>query len=343
MKHLLRCGVIGLGRIGAGFDDNPQKSTISTHSGAYFVNKEVELVSFCDIDEEKLLKYGKKYGVSKIYTNFSKMFENERLDCVSICTLANSHLKVVEEAAKWNIKGIFLEKPISDTLTNAQKIIDLCKKKNIKLQIDHQRRFESFYHNVKKTIHNKDFGKIQHVSLYYGAGIANTGSHLFDLIRYFFDDIKWVEGTYGVNPSNNSSDPNIDGKISCKDGTICYLQSFDVRNYGIVELDILGTKGRMRLNLAKSSAEYFKVSKKSGLVYGELIAQQYVNPKKKDAIVLGVENFIHSIRKNVQPQCTGYDGYSSLEAIIAIIKSANKRGQRMYLPLKRNNYKISSM
>jgi predicted dehydrogenase len=342
MTRLFRCGVIGLGRIGAGFDDNTQKSTISTHAGAYSVNRDVDLVSFCDIDKNKLVKYGKKYDITRLYTDFDEMFKNERLDCVSICTRANSHLKVTEAAVKWNVKGIFLEKPISDTLRNASKIISICKKKKIKLQIDHQRRFQPFYNNVKRTIFGQDFGRIQHVNLYYGSGITNTGSHMFDIIRYFFGDIKWVEGIYGLNPSNNLSDPNIDGRLFCKSGAICSLHSFDVSNYGILELDILGTKGRIRLNLAKSYAEYFKVSKKKGLVYRELTQHQYTVPKTKDAIVLGVENIIHSIRKNVEPMCTGYDGYSSLEAIIAIKKSANKKGQRVFLPLKMNNYKVSS-
>ena len=96
------------------------------------------------------------------------------------------------------------------------------------------------------------------------------------------------------------------------------------------------------MNLAKSSAEYFKVAKKKGLVYGELTPYKHVIQNKKNAIVLGVENLISSIGKNIDPLCTGYDGYHALEAIVAIIKSANKKGQRTYLPLKKNNYKVFS-
>ena len=339
VTRLFRCGIVGLGRIGAGFDDNPHKSTISTHAGAYSTNRSVKLVSFCDIEKNRLLKYGKKYQVTKLYTDFKEMFENEQLDCVSICTHTNSHLKIVEEAAKLDIKGIFLEKPISDTLSHAAKIIKICEKKRIKLQVDHQRRFQPLYQNIKKIIRSQDLGRIQHVDAYYGAGITNTGSHLFDLIRYFFGNIKWIEGIYGPNPSNNPSDPNIDGKVYCKSGVICSLHSFDVSNYGILELDILSSKKRIRLNLAKSSAEYFKVAKKKGLVYGELMHYRHIIQNKKDAIVLGVENLIRSIRKNIDPLCTGYDGYHSLEAIIAMIESANKRGQRTYLPLKKNTIK----
>lgn len=342
MSRFLKCGVIGLGRIGAGFDDNLKKTTISTHAGAYWTNKHTRLVAFCDIDKKKLSKYGKKYNVSGLYTDFHDMFRTEKLDCVSICTLADSHQRIVEEASKWNIKGIFLEKPIGDTLKSASNIIKICKRKKIKLQIDHQRRFDPLYHKVRRTINNPSFGRIQHVNVYYGAGVANTGSHLFDLIRYFFGDIVWVEGRYSKNLSNNLSDPNIDGLISCKTGIMCSLNSFDVSQYGILELDILGTKGRIRFNLTKSSIEYFENSKRRGLVYGELKPRSFNIPKRKDAIVLGLENLVHSIEKNLEPLCGGLDGYRSLEAIMAIKVSAENDGKRIHLPFKIGNYKISS-
>lgn len=342
MSRLLKCGVIGLGRIGVGFDDNPRKTTINTHAGAYWINKQTRLVAFCDVDKKKLSKYGKKYNVSGLYTDFHDMFRTEKMDCVSICTLADSHQRIVEEAAKWNIKGIFLEKPIGDTLKSASNIIKTCNRKKIKLQIDHQRRFDPTYHKVKKIINSSRFGKIQHANVYYGAGIANTGSHLFDLIRYFFGNIKWVEGRYSENPSNNLSDPNIDGSVSCNTGIKCSLNSFDVNQYGILELDILGTRGRIRFNLAKSSVEYFENSKRKGLVYSELKPRPFNISKRKDAIVLGLEDLINAIEKNLDPLCSGIDGYSSLEAIIAMKISAERGGKRIHLPLKINNYKISS-
>ena len=187
MKY--RCGVIGLGRIGCGFDDNPNAKMISTHAGAYFTNKKTNLVAFCDIDQKKLEKYGKKYNVSHNYTNHAKMLKEENLDCVSICTWAESHLDIVKKAVESNVKGIFLEKPISDSLKDAKKINDLCNKNEIKLQIDFQRRFDPVYHRLKKIVLNKKFGKIQFFNIHYGGGISNTGSHIFDLIRFLFNII----------------------------------------------------------------------------------------------------------------------------------------------------------
>lgn len=338
-----RCAVIGLGRIGCGFDESPNATTISTHAGAYFNNKKTKLVAFCDVDKSKLTRYGLKYNVSNLYTDYHEMLKNEKLDCVSICTHADSHLDIVEYACKSGVKAIYLEKPISDSLKNADKIIQTCRKNKVKLQINHQRRFDPFYIKLRKIIATKKFGKIQHCNIYYGAGVANTGSHIFDLIRYLFGNIKWVEGTISPNSSNNDMDPNIDGMIMCKDGIKCSLFGFDYAKYGILELDIISTDGRIKLNLTTGKIEFFRTSiPKTGLYYKELITEQITMPSKTSSILNGVNDLLHSIETGEEPLCTGNDGYFSLEVVVALIRSALNDGKRIFLPLKNTNYKINS-
>lgn len=338
-----RCAVIGLGRIGCGFDDNPKATLINTHAGAYFYNKKTKLVAFCDIDENKLKKYGPKYNVTNVYTDYMKMFSEENLDCVSICTHANSHLKIVEAACKFNIRGIYLEKPISDSLRNARKIIEICKKNSVKLQINHQRRFDPFYIRLRKLVNEKKFGNIQQCSIYYGSGIANTGSHVCDLIRFLFGNIKSVQSVKSQNPSNNENDPNLDGIIICKNGVKCNLLSFDYNNYGILEFDIVATKGRIKLNLTTGKIEMFKsVLPKIGLYYKELIPRTVSFPPKTSAIYNGVESLVQSIQTKKEPLCTGEDGYLALEVVTGLIKSGINNGKQITLPLKNTNYKIHS-
>ena len=333
------CGIIGLGRIGCGFDDIPGKKSINSHAGAYNVHPQANLVALCDIDENKLKKYGIKYGINSLYVDAKKMFREESLDCVSICTLSDSHLSLIREASKYKIKGIFLEKPISISLKDAKSIIKICEKNKIKLQIDHQRRFSLFYQKIKKLMNDKKIGELQHCSIYYGSGVANTGSHIFDLINYFFGGIKWIEATQSKNISNNILDPNLDGKFECKNNLLCTIQSFDYNKFALLEFDIIGTKGRIRLNLIDSKAEFFVVSEKVGLAYKKLIKKSDIIKDNKES---GLENLFNSIQNKSQILSSGKEGYGSLEAIIAMKISANKKGKRIELPIKTNSLKISS-
>ena len=341
MKQL-RCAVIGCGRIGCGFDDDSKNKMIRTHAGSYFHNKNTKLVALCDIDKIKLHNYGKKYQILGLYSNSSEMFKNEKIDCVSVCTLADTHFELVKDAVKFNVKGIFLEKPICDNLKDADQIIRLCKKHDIILAIDHQRRFDPFYHSIKEFLTQGKLGDIQLINVYYGSGISNTGSHMFDIIRFFFGEVASVEGNFSKNKSVNTQDPNIDVILEFTNKTLCRIQSLDWRHYASFEMDIFGTLGRLRLNLVSNEITYLNVSSKDSLVYKKLIpADLKVKKSKHSAIELGVQNLVSSVRKKMEPQCSGEDGYKSLELIIAAIQSARKK-RKIFLPLSKNNYKISS-
>jgi predicted dehydrogenase len=337
----LRGGIIGLGRIGAGFDDTVTKS-VNTHAGAHHKSKNVELISLCDIDSKKLKKYSKKYNVSSVYRDFQKMLKEESLDIVSICTHADSHLNLVKQAIKYNIKGIYLEKPISNSLNDASKIINLCKINNVSLQINHQRRFDKFYDNIKNLIEKNSFGSIQNVVIYYGGGVANTGSHIFDLIEFLFGKISWVEGKKSLNISNNLSDPNLNGIIHTKSGVVCYLHSIDLKNYGIAEFDILFEKGRIKIDLTKSTCKLFTVApRQPNLSYPLLIPMKKNIPQSKNLILLGLDNLCNSIRNTEPLLCSGENGYSSLEIIVSLLISTKSKN-RINLPINTKMYKINS-
>jgi len=338
----LKIGIIGCGRIGCSFDDNSVGGEIRTHAGSYASDHNTKIVALCDIDKNKLNRYGRKYKVTNLYTKSTELFRNENLDCISICTLVDSHLDLVKKAVNHGIKGIFLEKPISNNLKNSKKIIQLCAKHKTSLVIDHKRRFDPFFHSLQKFIQDGRLGDIQFVNVFYGSGITNTCSHIFDVLRMFFGEVKNVEGRFSRINSGNSNDPNIDVNLEFKNKIICNMHSLDVRNYGMLEMDIFGTKGRIRFDLESNKVEYFKISTKNFLVYKNMVKSKIkVNRSKYSAIQLGVKNLGESVQYKTKPLCTGNDGYKSLELIIASHLSSIKR-KKITLPLKENNFRINS-
>ena len=338
----LNCAVIGCGRIGCSYDDLTKDKTIRTHCGAYRDNKNAKLIALCDIDKKKLEKYGRKFRIKNTYTKTQDMYKNEKIDCVSICTLVDSHLKLVEEAVKNGVKGIFLEKPISDSLKNAKKIIEICKKNKVVLIIDHQRRFDPFYYDLKSKLNEGEYGKIQLVNVYYGRGVANAGSHLFDMLRFLFGEIKSIKGEISKNPSNNKYDPNIDVEIEFSNKKKARMQALDASNFGLFEMDIINEKGRIRIDFVSNKVEFFSIPKTNFLDSKNLMKVKYKgNNPDHSAITYGVKNLVNCIMKKEKPLCTGMDGYRSLELIIASKRSA-QLGKQLNLPLKIINYKINS-
>ncbi len=335
------CAIIGCGRIGCGFDDFQYGKKPKTHAGSYFKHPKTSLVALCDIDELKLIKYGKKFRVKNLYSDTKDMYKTEQVDLVSICTHVDTHLELVTEAIHNRVKAIFLEKPISNNLKDAEKIIKICKDKNVILSVNHYRRFDPFYHNIKKIINQKKLGDIQFVHSFYGGGIANTGSHLFDLLRFLFGDVKTVNANYSSNISPNNLDPNLDCVLEFKNGISCTLNALNLTNFGILEMDILGSEGRLKIDILNQKLVYYKIQNSNFLVYKNLTPYKIqIQHSKFTPMYLGVDNLIDLIYKKNKPLSTGYDALKSLELIISSIKSATSR-KKINLPL-RSNYIINS-
>ena len=143
-----RAGIVGCGRIGCGFDDDPRRPYVSTHAGAYKRTTGVELVALCDSDERKLTRYGERFEVYRRYRDAHEMLERERLDILSICTWNQTHLDLVRAAVDNGVKAIFCEKPIADSLDSADHMVALCRACNVDLVIDHQRRFHPVHQRL---------------------------------------------------------------------------------------------------------------------------------------------------------------------------------------------------
>ena len=339
---ILKSAVIGCGRIGCEFDYNSNSEIIRTHSKFYHKNPKTSLIALCDIDKQKLKKFGQYYKVLHIYDNPDKLFSKENIDCVSICTKVDNHLSLVKKAANNNVRGIFLEKPMTISLHSAKQIIQICKQKNIILGINHQRHYDPFYNKISKFLHKQRFGKIKHVQLFYGGGIANTGSHMFDILRFFFGEVKKLKvNSYPV--ISNNSDPNLAITIEFKNNIYCNMQPVIPENYGIAEMDIFGTKGRLIINLVSNFTQSFILNKSTGTDYGDL--KKFVLPfkalKPATDISFALQNFINSVINQKEPKCTGTDGYKSLELIIASLLSFKTKKEQQ-IPLRKNNYRITS-
>ena len=104
-----KIGIIGVGSISL------------EHIQAYLANPETELYAFCDINEERLNYMGKKYGITRLYTNLDDMLALEELDAVSVCTWNNGHAPCAIAALKAG-KHVLCEKPMALNAQEAEEM-----------------------------------------------------------------------------------------------------------------------------------------------------------------------------------------------------------------------------
>jgi len=336
---MFNAAIVGCGRIASTFDDDPKrKSSIATHAGAYDFFPETKLIAAADIDSAKLKEFGKKWGVAKLYTDYQDMLAKEKIDILSVCTWNPTHFQICRKAISCGVKAIFCEKPITEKLSDADRLVELCEENGVILAVNHSRRWDKMHQQIKDFVEQGNLGKIQGVSGYYTAGILNTGIHMIDLLRFFFGDVAWVSGCFDGKAS--VADPSADACLYFKQGFLVTLQGFDVTNYLIFEIDIYGAKGRLRIENSGFEASFYSMighPKFSGYkCLGE--RQKMFNGGLQDTLINAIDDLVFCLKKGNKPKSSAEDGRAALEIISAIYESGrDKNGAKVLLPLKKQD------
>jgi predicted dehydrogenase len=133
---MLKAGVLGAGHLG------------KIHLKLLNQSNKYELVGFYDPIKENAKKVEKEFGY-KSFDTIQKLID--AVDVVDIVTPTLSHFDCAKEAIEKG-KHIFIEKPITKTVGEAEKLIELAKKHKVKGQVGHVERFNPAFTAVKDSI-----------------------------------------------------------------------------------------------------------------------------------------------------------------------------------------------
>lgn len=327
-----RAAIVGCGRIASLFAQDKKRSKISVHAQAYLQNPKTELVAACDLDKNRLAEFGHQWGIQALYTNFDEMIRRESIDLLSVCTWNSGHAELIEKAARGRVKGIICEKPLADSLKNAQRIIRASTENKIPVLVNYSRRYLLPYQKLKNAVDRADLGDIQAVSCYYTAGLMNTGTHLFDLLIYLFGDVRWAWAD--PDTSLPGQDKSLSGYISFKKGFGASVAALDVQKYLIFEIHIYGSKKTIKITDSGFQFEIFGAAPSprfSG--YRALQMRQILKVDFGMALPNLISNLVDVVEKRKKPLCSAVDGKKSMEIAAAFVESYEKRGQRIVWPI----------
>jgi len=211
----IKIAIIGCGSISA------------SHIRQYKLNKEVEVVAACDINELRVKEYCKKYDIGTYYTDYKQLLKNNNIDAISVCTWNNSHAEISIAGLRAN-KHVLCEKPLAMNLEQALEIEKVQKQTDKLLMVGFVRRFGK---NAKilKDFANKGFlgdiyyaktgclrrngnptGWFSDKSKSGGGPLIDLGVHMIDLCRYIMGKPKAIQ-VFGA--TNNLLGPRLDVKM----------------------------------------------------------------------------------------------------------------------------------
>ncbi len=271
----------------------------------------VSLVAISDIDKEKLDKACNKWCV-KGYLDYKEMLDKEKPDIVVVATPTETHYEVLTNVAvlSTNFKAVIAEKPFCENFKQAEDIVVLYKGLNIPISVDYIRRYDKIIGGIKDSIRSGDYGIIQNCRIVYVRGLIRDGSHGLDLCRFFFGEYKCGKIDYDCF-INDYSDKDLTYKVDLE-FDLCKNVNFtpvDGRAYDIFEIDILGTKGRIKLVEHSNQCNIYNVIPEK--IYGNYNtishAPIHCRTGLTTALLNVVENVIEHIEDGKELICTGED------------------------------------
>ena len=199
MDRTVKIGIIGCGGIANG-----------KHMPSLKKIKNVQMVAFCDIIEERAVKAAEEYGVegAKVYTDYKELLKDREIEVVHVCTPNRSHAFISIDAMEAG-KHVMCEKPMAKTYKEAKEMLDASERTGMKLTIGYQSRWRADSLYLKKMCEDGELGEI-----YYGKAIAlrrravptwgvflneyeqgggpliDIGTHALDLTLWMMDNYK---------------------------------------------------------------------------------------------------------------------------------------------------------
>jgi len=325
----VRVGIIGCGNIAGWFEKDEMMVKPCTHMGAYRIRKDVDVVGCCDMDIKRAKEFAQEFK-APFYTDSIKELLAQKINILSICVPYRFNLQVIQSIVRLQNKPkvIFLEKPISNSLIHAKKIVELCNRANIKLYVNN-RRLALFYQTVKKLIKENFKDEVISASGWCSSGMHAIGTHMIDLLRYIFGEVDWVFATQEkayieklpYSDNFTADDPRFSGMIGFKSGLQVAFFNSAKTDFTYFELEVLCKTGRVRAADNGNKIVYQRKLKpgKSTLSY-RLGQEKEIAIKSKSLFKLLINEIMEGdYRKSL---INGYEALKSYAVIDAMSKSA---------------------
>jgi scyllo-inositol 2-dehydrogenase (NAD+) len=320
----IRCAVLGLGRLGYWHAEN----LATKIRGA-------KLLTVIDPMEGRAEQVARELGVEGYSTNPEDAFNNPDIDAVVIVTPTSTHAEMIKKAAASG-KHIFVEKPITQTLAQADEAIEAIRKNNVACQVGFMRRFDPAYYEAKKRIERGDIGK----PIYF-KGVSRDGNvppasfiehsggiyldvaiHDYDIARFLMNsDVRSVQASgnvlqHAIFSEYNDVDQAMTTLQFCN-GSAGDIETMRIAPYGYdIRGEVVGTEGVITIGTLRE--HNIQILTFKGSTYD--IIPDFPS-KFKDAYLLEMIHFIESLANGTKPACTAEDGKAALEIAIAATDS----------------------
>ncbi|EHE4608460.1 D-chiro-inositol-2-dehydrogenase IolG2 [Salmonella enterica] len=322
----LRCGVIGLGRVG------------KMHVENMYLLPQLDIICAADYFIEEMSDWLYSVNITSGYKNYQELLQRDDIEAVFIFTSTDMHEEIVTAAAQAG-KHIFCEKPLSmnEDEQASMAVLRKVKEKGVTLQVAFNRRFDPQFHEVFELVRSGKIGRPQMIKITsrdpdllphdlikrIGGLIFDFTMHYFDMARFMMQDEVsevYVKGNTLIDPSLKNID-DVD--------TLAVMLTFRNGGYALIDNSrraVYGYDQRVEVFGSEGMAYADNVSESTVKVFN---SQHCImkNPlpdftvRYREAYRTEILHFIDSVLHHTPVVCTGEDALLAQRIAIAAQQS----------------------
>lgn len=314
-------GVLGAGHLG------------KIHIQCILASDRFNLLGFYDPDPETSEEVIQRFGIKRFESADALI---DACQIVDIVTPTISHYESASKAIRQN-KHVFIEKPLTTTLYEAKKLIELAREGNVKVQVGHVERFNPAFIAAQPYFSDVMFIEAHRLGQFNPRGtdvpvILDLMIHDIDIVLHVVKSrVKKISAS-GVSVVSDSPDI-ANARIEFSNGCVANLTASRISLKNMRKSRFFQKEGYIAVDFLKKETELIKMKdldekpdpfaiilelgkgKKHKQIWIEKPEIQPIN-----AIQSELETFYDSIIKNTEPMVTIMDGYASLELAYEIME-----------------------
>jgi predicted dehydrogenase len=333
-RAMIKIGLIGFGYWGPNLARN------------FSANPDIELSAICDFSNDRLARAKRFYPRTLLCNTAEEFFAINSLDAIAIATPVATHYELAKMAIESG-RHVWLEKPMTESVAQAERLIELAHKHAKTLLVDHTFVYTSAVRKIKQIIDRGELGK----PMYYDSTRVNLGlfqqdinviwdlaPHDISIMDYVIPFRKQAVSATGLHFFGNGLVPKSLLTIYLEGNLVAHINVSWVSPVKIRQTLIGGTakmivyddtqpsekvkiydKG-VELDVADKEEIYqLKVQYRVGDMY---------SPKLEDyeALALETEHFVDCVANKKKPLTGGREGLEVVKVLVAAQESLEHRG-----------------
>jgi len=288
------------------------------HARVYRELPNIDLVAVADTAPATVHEIAEKYR-AKPYTDPDELLEDPEVQLVSICTPTVTHADIALAAIKRG-KHVLVEKPMTDTVGEAEALIRAARRQGVHLTVGFVERFNPAVQEAYRMIAEGEIGdvilahtrRVSQRPLRIGdvGVVKDLAIHDIDIASALFkDEPQTVYSTAGSIAHQFEDYANIN--IGYAGNRTAFIEANWLTPKKVRQLNVTGTKGIMTVDY---------ITQQLTIENERQLTQP--NIPYREPLYMELRSFADSVIGDTPPSVTGEDGLKALRICEAALKSS---------------------